>query len=400
MRRRGALPRLVVRTRGFFGASITAGLPLSMVLSTVLSVSASAATVLRLPPSYRSWTLSPGDSDTDLRISQISIPFTASIPLGGAADLVLSGSSAFATADADTGSTESLNGAGDLKAQVFVRFLRDRVLLQAGVNAPTGKKELSPEEFAVSSLLSHPLLGFRLKRYGEGLDLNGGAALAVPLAGGIDFGLGGGFTSHGKYTLLEDGDDYTPGEEISLSAGLDFHGSGSEGRPGPSLRLDGSFRAFGADAYTGQDIFEQGNQTELSAEASLGSSGPRALLSVRGVLQDDNQSFTTTGETVATIRSQSGTALYVLGGFDLPVAGSMRLGLDGEWTRFDGSDVPGYEGNAFGGGPVLRAALGESGSLSLGGRYLIGTIPAEDDGADIDLTGFHVTAALQWRGGQ
>jgi hypothetical protein len=404
----------------------TSVLPLVLISVVALPLTAAIAAaqeesplLLRLPPSFRSWTITPGQGAPKFKIAQFYAPVTATMRVGHRADLVVSGAAGFSSIKPDTGATQSLNGLNDVKVLGFVRFWQDRLLAQAGVSAPTGKKKLDATELSVAQLLGHPLLGFRDKRYGAGLDLNGGAALALPLGTRAQFGLGGGYTYHGPYTLLLDSPDYQPGAETSVSAGLDLHTAGAGAPDGPTassaLRLDLTYRTFNNDRLDSRDIYGEGDLTELSAEGRAGSTGAQGVISARMVLQADNTIYSADGAQISAIKTASGTATLLQGGVTFPLGASLRGGLDGEWTHFGGGDTgdavrpakatgaagaigaAGLDGNAYGGGPSVQTSLGNGGAVSFGVRYLTGTITGKNDAGDSSLTGLFLTLAVHWR---
>ncbi|MCA9757594.1 MAG: hypothetical protein KDA27_17445 [Candidatus Eisenbacteria bacterium] len=373
-------------------------------------VDASGIEVVRIPASYRTWEI--GDSDSTMTVSQLHVPIVTSIGLGESADLVLS--TAYGSSTVEPPSTDgtasasdlSMNGNGDVKGQLFVRLLDNRLLLQAGLGVPAGKVGLDTEQLTVVQALGNPLLGFRMKHYGEGLDLSGGAAFAVPLGSSVTAAVGAGFVTRGAYEFVAGEDDFKPGQETSVSGGVDILSSGAR----PALRLDASYRMFGADQLGDNDIFQEGNQLELQATTSFRPATARIDLTGRYVLKDDNEILDPPGTDVEKIVMDAGTAFFVQGeaGFLL---GSAFLGVSGNLTSFDGGEdgdgttsEAAYTGSTFGVGPVLEFGLGDSGRLRLGGQYLTGsiderTLADETVVPSIDLSGFDVVVSLSWSPG-
>ncbi len=359
----------------------------------------------RFPAGFRSWKVTNDSTNAEAKISQLYVPAVASLRLGSSADLVVSTAGASSKLDIAGGSpasdqSSSLSGASDVTAQLFWRLAGDRLLLQGGANLPSGKRELTAEEFAVTRALGHPLLGFGLKQYGQGFDVSGGASIALPLGASSTFGVGGGFIQHGSYTLLENGDDYKPAPEFSVSAGADFGGAADAGSGGGgTLRLDGTVRVYGKDELDGAEIFQEGQQIELQAQAQSAPSRLAAFALARLVLKGENTAFTGDGATLAEIKSKAGNDLLIQAGADVPIAGSLRGGVDGEWNRFSGSDTPGYDGSAFGVGPTLGIPVGDGGWLRLRALLLFGSIEASAGQQKSDLSGFAATFAFRWRAG-
>lgn len=290
-----------------------------------------------------------------------------------------------------------------MTAQLFARLGGDRVLLQAGLGLPSGTKELDNEQLSVAQALSHPLLGYRLKTYGQGLDLSAGAATAFPLGGSGAFGLGIGLVSHGAYTLVEDGDDYKPGLETSFTAGFDLggiaSGKGAASGGGSPLRVDLSYRTYGKDELDGTEIFQEGAQIEGQVTVAAGRQGPHFEASLRAVAKSDNTVFQGSGETVEELKDKPGTSLRADTHLDFPVGGQARLGVAAELHRFSGADVPALNGTTFGVGPSLALFLSPRASISLGGQLLGGSIDEdEESGLDqVDLSGFAALFGFTWR---
>ncbi|MEZ4649544.1 MAG: hypothetical protein R3E97_12335 [Candidatus Eisenbacteria bacterium] len=380
-------------------------------LDTAPGARAGGVEVIRLPASYRTWEIDGPDSLTTT-VSQLHVPVVASIGLGESVDLVLS--SAYGSSTLEPGTPEgtasasdlSMNGNGDVKGQVFFRLLENRLLLQAGVGVPAGTVGLDTEQLTVVQALGNPLLGFRMKHYGEGLDLSGGGAFALPLGTSVTAAVGAGFVTRGEYEFVAGEEDFKPGQETSISGGVDILSGGAR----PALRFDASYRMFGADQLGGTDIFQEGNQLELQATTSFRPGTARVDLTGRYVLKDDNEILDPPGSDVEKIAMDAGSAFFAQAeaGFEL---GSAFLGASANLTRFDGGeDTDGaaseaaYTGSAFGVGPFLEFRLGDSGGLRLGGQYLSGSIDERTLADDtvipsFDLSGFDVVASLTWAPG-
>ncbi|MFH1144054.1 MAG: hypothetical protein V1774_05880 [Candidatus Eisenbacteria bacterium] len=345
----------------------------------------------RLLIEYRTWTLE--DDSLETSISQLRVPIAATLHLG-ATQFVFSTAGAVSEIDAPE-TNASLEGATDLTIQGFMKVAADRILFHAGVGLPIGRKELNADEMQVAAALAHPVLGFRLKEYGRGLDVSAGAAFTLPLGEGMIAGVGGGFISHGSYALMEEGDDYKPGNEISLSAGIDI-GATSDA-PAP-LRLDAVWRTFEADQIDDREIFEEGDQITLEAVGRSGGEGLKAELLGRGVFQSDNTIVTGAGETVGKLTSPAGTFWLMTGGIDFPLSNRLRLGVGGEWSTFSGSEGGARDGQAFGIGPTV--ALRVAGHVRLAGqaRWLMGALESGEGAADIDVSGIHAGIGLRLSG--
>jgi hypothetical protein len=384
-------------------AGCLAALTLALVAVPLPAEARAAGASFRIPASYRSWKLDASAMRTT--VSQLHLPFTTSVAMGTRADLVVSGAMGFSSVKPDSGRTLTLDGPADVTAQAFLRAAGNRLLLQAGVNLPTGKRSLGADQLAVTRALAHPLLAFRLKQYGQGTDVNAGLAIALPLAPGVTFGVGAGRIFRGAYPLGDGMSDFEPSPETAISSGLNL---GGEDGTRVAARLDAVYRLYGTDRQGGLDIFEPGNQTELQLTARAGDRGLRADVTGRLVRKADDRflSAVTEGEPLA---MRAGAYSRFTAVVDAPVGGRRRAGLNAEWSGFSGSDlaginIPGTDqiginGSVYGGGPQLRLAWGRSGVFALGGSYLLGTLDAGDTTPQTDLTGFAVFCSLAWRTG-
>lgn len=368
---------------------------LALVLSAAAAEAAAPGAAVRVPFAYRSWTIeSPDGSETTL--SQFHVPVVSTVSFAPGLDLVLSTS--YGSSSLESGDEESLdlNGAADVTAQLLYRLPGNRLMLEGGINLPAGKKELTAEELDVARSLAHPVLGFTLKQYGRGLDLSGGVAAATLLGPSVSAGAGAGVIIPGGYALLEGEEDYTPGTEIAVSAGIDV--GSTESPQDPMLRLDGSYRMYGTDQLGDADIFEEGDQIELQALGRTGL-GPLLLSSWnRLVLKADNVVFEDAGDSIEETQEASGTTFAGQLGLDLPVGETAAVGLQGEWRVYDGSEGGRRDGTALGFGPSAMLGLGTQGWIRATALYLTGTLTGVDDLPDDDLSGFAVTVGIFWRG--
>ena len=378
--------RLTVR-HGRVSATITALALLCVTAAFPRVASADLLNAARLPLSYRTWTV---ESDSvEVIVSQFHLPAVGSLALGENVDLVISTAYASSDLEPDGESSLSLASAAGVKGQLFVRLLGNRLMLQGGVNVPTGGTALDLDELSVVQALSSPLLGFRLKHYGEGFNVGGGAALALPLGESATFGLGGGFVQRGAYEFVEGDEDYQPGTEISGSTGLDFNRGGA-----PVLRLDATYRMFGEDELGDEAIFEEGDQLELQASASTVPAPFGASARVRSVIKDDNTVFSGEGENIESITLDAGRSVKIDATISYGLSEAARIGVAGEFLQFSGAADAAQDGHTFGVGPTLNLGLGSRARLGLEAMYLSGQTDDVDSFPGVDLSGFSIGFGL------
>ena len=197
---------------------------------------------------YQSWS-QEGEPD----ISEFSIPLVFIWPLSKRLTVDLVTGSGFASLD--TTGSNSLGGLTDTKVRASI-ILGDEVgLLTAGVSTPTGKTGLSVEEQEVSNSLAQGAFNFRTPNFGQGLDLNVGLAMARKV-GETVFGLGAGYLLKGEFTPRDQGPDYKPGSELSLTFGLDRKMMDGGGK----VTLDAIYTLYSDDEQDGKKVFRSGNK--------------------------------------------------------------------------------------------------------------------------------------------
>jgi len=331
---------------------------------------------LRLPLSYRAWTLESDSAGVKTKIAQMHAPIVGSLALHPTADLVITSAAAGSSLDlgASTGADEiSIDGAADVTAQAVWRLLGDRLLLQAGVNLPSGKRELTLDQFALARLLGQPLLGFRLDEYGRGFDWSAGAAAALPAGERVLVGFGGGVVEHGEYVLLAQGGEYRPGREGSVSFGLDL---GIDDQGEAPVRLDATYRLYARDELGPTTVFEEGDQLELQLGLHRAGTPNRASLVARLVAKSDNVAHESAvgSDAVASLKTSAGTQLGLSASCERDLSPVATLGFGGAWMNFSDADAPGQEGDAFEFGPALAYSMGRVGRIDLGARYLAATL--------------------------
>jgi len=196
--------------------------------------------------------------DEDKILSEFSLPFYVYYPLSRTLSLTLSGTQANASGD----DYADLSGFSDTQINMSYFLETYKVVLNGGINLPSGKKELTVEEFETSRVLSLNHFNFRTPNFGQGFSVNFGATWAYPLSKEIVVGLGGSYQLSGAYRPLSDMEfDYKPGDEFLATAGFDYAFSKTT-----TLSFDGIFTTYSADTYNGEDIYKAGNKIVLALQ--------------------------------------------------------------------------------------------------------------------------------------
>jgi hypothetical protein len=163
--------------------------------------------------------------------SEISFPLAVSVPLGEnwAVDVTTgysSGRVVLASADPELGvSRYTLDGIADTRLRATGR-LSPLISLTFGLNLPTGKTSLDPEEYSAFRVLAAPALSFQIPRLGSGVSGTAGVVLSRQLKPGWAGALGVSYEVRGTYdagTVVAalGSSDYSPGDALRISGGLD-----------------------------------------------------------------------------------------------------------------------------------------------------------------------------------
>lgn len=196
-------------------------------------------------------------------LTEWSLPVQATVPLRQNVQLSLRASMASAGGD----NLEQVTGLGDVQASLsYARPVGDgSIILSAGANLPSGKQELTLDEFRTVALLSRDFYSFRVPSFGQGLNVATGATWAFPVGEDVMLGLGGSFQLRGGYTPLQGMDDeYEPGNEVVLTGGLDYRLSRTS-----ALSGDFAFTLYGTDMVGGVEQFEAGNKISATVQYLL-----------------------------------------------------------------------------------------------------------------------------------
>lgn len=198
--------------------------------------------------------------DGERTLRQWSAPLAVVVPFQDRWQVSLQGGGA------STGGNDlqTLSGLTDVRAALsYAQPVGDgSVILNANVNAPTGKEKLSRREFITATLLSQNFYRFRVPSYGQGFGAGTGLTWAIPVTESIVLGLGGSVRYNGSYQpLVGRQEEYDPGEEGRLTAGIDIQ----VGRLS-ALSADVSVVTYGTDTVGEVEQFQAGNQFSVRVQ--------------------------------------------------------------------------------------------------------------------------------------
>ena len=334
---------------------------------------------------FRTWSISEPDGTSDL--TQFAYPVYVQSRLGDNLDYSCLFNLASSSLDYGGGDSNALRGLTDGKLSVTGHLPDPRFSLGAGLRLPTGESELDAEQDNVAQVLIDRMLGFHVKRYGEGMDLElrvGFAEARSPelaLAAGISYQLKGDFdvrNQSGAGTST-----YEPGNELSISGAA--HLQLGERQVDASLR----WITFAVDRRDGQDELEEGRQLGLTADVSQ--EIMRGVLAVGAdlVFKDDTVIFGD-GEELAPIRDVAGDIFRLRGSFDGRLDQATALGGSVSLAWFGETDAGTGDGFLFEGGPHLVRRLMPG--LELHARWLLLSGNAEQN--SIDLSGQAISLGI------
>lgn len=154
------------------------------------------------------------------------------------------------------GDVSSLSGLSDMQVIIKQRLPDQNLTFDGGVNIPTGKTKLKPDEFLTSRVISQELFGLRTSNFGQGLNAFLGVTWLHLLSDAVVIGTGISYQFKTEYQPLSDSPQkYTPSNEISVTAGLDIKLSETQ-------TITGDFTGifYGSDKLDGKEIFSSGNR--------------------------------------------------------------------------------------------------------------------------------------------
>jgi len=193
---------------------------------------------------YQNWRGEEG-----LEVREFSLPVAFVWPVSRRLSLDMVTGSGFATLD--RGTSNRLNGLTDTKIRASCIIGDELALVTVGVSTPTGKTVLDTLEREVSNYLAQDALGFRTPSFGQGLEMNVGLATAHKI-GETVFGLGAGYLRKEAFTPGVEEPEYSPGDELSLTFGLDRQVMDGEG----ALILDVVYTVYGEDEEEGAAVYK------------------------------------------------------------------------------------------------------------------------------------------------
>lgn len=196
-------------------------------------------------------------TDEDRRLSEVSFPLSVYLPMGRTFSLgVQTGQ-----ARADVEDMAELEGVDDVYLTLnHARQIGTHSLVfSLGANLPSGKRELSRDEFQTSVVLSRNFFPFHVPSFGQGFGVAPGLTWAVPLNDNLILGAGVVVRLQGSYKPLEDMEErFAPGDEVLLAGGIEYRL-----KPTVTLSVDLTHTEYQDDKIGDEARFAFGSQTAL-----------------------------------------------------------------------------------------------------------------------------------------
>lgn len=341
----------------------------------------------RVAPQFHSYKI---EAPSNITISEFALPVFVSIPVTPRLGFDVGTSYARARFEQTGGTTpvvSEINGLTDTQVRANLTLGSDFVILTAGVNIPTGMREIAQDQQLAAGLIGSDFLAFPISQMGTGLGGTGGIAVARPVGSwNLGFGLSmrqtaefEPFAANGARTFR-----YQPGNEYRGRVGLE--------RPvGTGRFMVGlTYSTFGNDNLSGS-IYNTGDRyySQVAFDNNVGA-GRLSLIGwnlfrTRGTLAD---SSLLDHENISNANLSYGWPLGANAVIEPNVEGRM-------WSQVGASTS--YMGTM---NLRLNFAIGGLSVLPSAG-YTIGQMAASDSRLGVNttasLTGFHGALAIRIR---
>jgi len=203
-------------------------------------------------PLYQSWSL----QDQDKRITEVGTVFSVKYPASRMLNFSLQ------TAQATTyGDFKKVSGWSDVQIGAAAQIEQAHLSFSVGANIPTGKTELTAEEFETAALVSNPVFDYRVPAWGQGFNINPGVAWVYEASRNVVVGVACAYQYKSTYKPQKDFGEYNPGDEIVFTGGADMKLNESS-----SIALDIVFTTYGTDQLNGADVFAPGAAVSINGQ--------------------------------------------------------------------------------------------------------------------------------------
>jgi len=332
---------------------------------------------------YNSWSLDNQARGINEDFSQKTLSLSGFMPIRDNFEARYSIVTAANTLDINSRENE-LAGLGDLRVQFSHSFSRDRLLLSAGLNLPTGKQELdTEEELQVVEFLSRDYLSFPVRRYGAGTGFNLLAGGATRL-GDVKCGVTASYYHTGTYTPYTDFGDYNPGNSFSLggSAGITMDRT--------TYSAQCSYVISGADQLDDDNIYRQAPQFITHLSASYRENPYVVTGGTRIILRGRNARYSVVDGAIESQLKKYGDEIDLFVQFDYTGSNNWRFGSRMATRQISSGEEAMDRASIYNIGLDISRKLTDHYTLSMGGMYHTGST----DRDDISVSGLQFTASV------
>ncbi|MDZ7345151.1 MAG: hypothetical protein ONA90_11635 [candidate division KSB1 bacterium] len=318
---------------------------------------------VRIMPIYQRWDLQQNN-----QFSEVSFPLQVYLPLSRNLSATLLGSQASVSGEA----LQSLSGLTDTQLSFNYHLEGPKLMLSLGINLPSGKTELTQDEFVTSNVISLNILNLQVPNFGQGWNISPGLTWAVPVQENFVLGLGAAYQYKGAFKPLTGlSADYNPGDEILLTGGFDLRLS-----PTAVFTSDVIFTLYGTDNYADSEVFTAGNKLVANFQFRQYFDYDELWLLARYRSRGKND-VAVAGQLVTESVKTSPNQIEVLGHYRRRFSRqvSVRFLAEGRFYQ----ETPAFEGvNLFGGGLAPIISLSPSFQLLAQFKYFTGSFKSGD----------------------
>ncbi len=313
-------------------------------------------------------------ADQDRRLSQLSFPVSAFIPFTRSLALSLFTNPAMISGEA----VESLEGLSD--AQVALSYYQSigegSIVVSFGTNVPSGKRELTEDEFATTALVSQDFYRFYVPVFGQGLNLSPGITLAYPLGDNMVGGVGFAYQIKGSYNPVADMvDSFKPGNEIMITGGLDFRLAESW-----ALSSNVTYVLYQEDELGDVSVFDSGDQAIIALQVLGNMGNNQARLVAR--YRTKAKSQLPAGDLIVTAPRTVPEQFQFAGNYTLNIQENLRASVIGRIRHYQATDFF-EEKTLFDLGASPEVAFNQSVSAVMRFVYTFGSFPGVEIGGGL-----------------
>lgn len=286
----------------------------------------------------------------------------------------------------------------DTKVRISYQYWRPLVI-HVGTNIPTGYSPIEQGDLVLASGIANRLKGYRVSKFGEGLDFDLGVAWAQQSTA-WSFGQGLDYLHKGTYDMVVDQPKYRPGYQIVASLAADR-------RWGPTNRESLAYKRFraillvtlyGDDTQDGRTVLKFGPRYRLSLQYNI--VGRREWWIRARYMHSSESDFIEAAALPTSSAEGVGDEAYVDGAFCQNFGHRWRLTVSSEVRALAQEDRGAASGHRYtisGGGSVHAGPWWNLIGWYGAGRQTGGVV-GSDAKADVDIHGYGIELSLEVRG--